>query len=543
MDTITSEKAINRDAKDNIAAMSTVPSNQALNEEGEEREPQTFHSLSGYGIGGSLEAEGSIEETEDMIREIMTEQKRVRDMDVEHRESLSFPIKAKKQSSWNTVRKVVHKASICALRGVCSGSMTEAERSFLTMLNNSRAKSTSRIARFADAVDAAVSREKLRKELQARVSKLTSKEAEFLKSLVEDENVTKQQLENADRVLRTDKLYSLEEDDGDSHQQRGMPIGVQQRGMPIDIQQRGMPVDIQQREIPDGLRQRGMPYKEDLDVKIRCEESNIEVYLNGQNYSSRHLLLPSTFTYKTWDLLKDQPTAVPILIDSEEVPESDRVLTPPMIESIRRNLPPVIAEDHFWLKYSMAKNGTSLVSLYNSVRQSTQTLLAIETTDGHVFGGFASSPWRENKDFYGSCEAFLWRLKSSRFTHCYSLEEQASLESNIQIFDWSQKNRNIQMSNRSRIAMGGGIPDEPEDEEDATSWGLGIALDSDLLQGTTNPCITFRSPPLISDSSSRDNIFEISNMEVWAFTPCSNVELAEQLEMGRMFVLSHFESA
>ncbi len=530
MDIIKSEKAVNRIAKDGKAPMSTFPSDYALNEEGEEREPQSFHTLAGNGSRGALEAEGSIADTEDMIREIMTEQKRVRDMDEQHRESLSLAIKAKKQSSWNTVRKVVHKASICALRGVRPGSMTEAERSFLSMMKSSRAKAASRIARFADAVDAALSREKLRKELQARLSKLTSKEAKFLRNLVEDENVTKDQLENADHVLRTDKLYSLEEENSNSHRQRGLPIDIQQRGINIDVQQRGMPSEVR---------------REEIDVKIRCEESHIEVYLNGQNYSNRRLL-PSTFTYKTWDLLQSQPTAVPILIDSDELPESNRILTPPMIESIRKNLPPVIAEDHFWLKYSMAKDGASLVSLYNSVRQSTQTLLAIETTDGHVFGGFTSSPWRENKDFYGSCEAFLWRLKSSRFTHCYSLEEQASLESNIQVFDWSRENRNIQMSNRSRIAIGGGIPDDPDDEEekeDATSWGLGIALDSDLLQGTTNPCVTFRSPPLISNSTSRENIFEISNMEVWAFSPCSDVEMAEQLEMGRMFVLSHFETS
>lgn len=90
------------------------------------------------------------------------------------------------------------------------------------------------------------------------------------------------------------------------------------------------------------------------------------------------------------------------------------------------------------------------------------------------------------------------------------------------------------------MAIGGGIPDNDNEEDGGRKdWGFGVALTNDLFQGSSSPCITFQSPGL-AQLSSNGTIFEVSSLEVWAFTPCPNVSDAEQLELGRAFVLSHF---
>eukprot|EP01083_Nonionella_stella_P228524 809766_1 len=94
------------------------------------------------------------------------------------------------------------------------------------------------------------------------------------------------------------------------------------------------------------------------------------------------------------------------------------------------------------------------------------------------------------------------------------------------------------MSDKSKLVIGGGFPDD--DGDDSDEWGLGIALGADLYEGTSSNCVTFKSPGL-SQVSPKGEVFEVKNLEVWAFTPCMNEKDAEQLEMGRMFVLSHFD--
>jgi len=430
------------------------------------------------------------------------------------------PEESPAKKTWSKLRAIVKNSSNSS-SNLRRSSLTEPEGNFLKMLNTSKSNrqlssSCSSLPNFADVVAGAVARDRLRKSLQTSLEKLTIDEAKFLKDIVENEDVTKQQLERADYVLRTDPLYRLPGHDDEESDDEGA-------------------------ELPE-ISEHG-----ELDVSIEMNDGEIELMLSGVNMNDGALnaslssLQPGSFSYKAWDLVQDQPPAFPILGMTDNIPERTRVLSPPMIDSLRNFLPHAVAEDHFWLRYSMGRDGASLDALYYSIRQSTRTLLAIETVNGEIFGAFVSSPWRDHRSFYGSCEAFLWRVKESRFMHSSSVEEQARLESNLQVFKWSQENRSVQMSDRTKLAIGGGYPEEDPDKEEEVGedWGLGIALGHDLFQGTSSPCITFRSPAL-SQQSPKGRVFEVSNLEVWSFTPCQTVKEAEHLELGRMFVLSHF---
>lgn len=164
--------------------------------------------------------------------------------------------------------------------------------------------------------------------------------------------------------------------------------------------------------------------------------------------------------------------------------------------------------------------------------------------DGNVFGAFTSSPWRTGPRFYGSGEAFLWRMHKSRCCNCDSVEEQVELEGDLDIFGWSGRNRNVQMipSNLSELRLGGGgAVDEDTGLERETDCGFGLVLESDLSKGYSEKCETFShlNERHILAINGEGLAFEIANVEVWTMSPCDNVEKAEHLELGRQFVFDH----
>lgn len=257
---------------------------------------------------------------------------------------------------------------------------------------------------------------------------------------------------------------------------------------------------------------------------------------------------------------------------ADDVTAQPHVLSPPLMESLLSFLPESLSSgQNFWLKFSLVRDGASLETLLRYVRAAPNTIIAIETTNGNVFGSFTSSTWsnkRHHRGYYGTQQAFLWKMRHNRVTTpCYSLFDQASLESEIDVFMCSGMNDYIQLCTHDRIALGSGVLKQPkteplileegesqgsesslrlyemdEDGDKATDYGFGLAISSDLLHGTSSPCATFQNPSLCKDTTDKNNIsdggevFEIVNLEVWSFTPCLTVEDAERLEMRKYFI-------
>ena len=213
------------------------------------------------------------------------------------------------------------------------------------------------------------------------------------------------------------------------------------------------------------------------------------------------------------------------------------VLSPPLMESLQNFLPPTISESNFWLKYSLVRDGASLSSLLRNIRGTRRTLIAIETVEGEVFGSFTSLPWRRNWNYFGNGESFLWRMRRSRSENDaqHSILDQAKLESELEVFYWSGRNNLVQYCTHEMLAVGGGLLRDDNSDELPDTGGFGLAIDSDLLRGTSSPCATFQSPPL-SKFHSNGSPFEILNMEVWTLTPCGSVAEAENMEMTALFL-------
>jgi hypothetical protein len=138
---------------------------------------------------------------------------------------------------------------------------------------------------------------------------------------------------------------------------------------------------------------------------------------------------------------------------------------------------------------------------------------------------------RKNKGYFGSGEAFLWKMKGDRKTLCKSVIDQARLESDIEVYAWTGDNYMTQLCTHEMIALGGGSSSGKE-------GAFGLVIESDLLNGYSSHSSTFGNSPL-SNEGKDGSSFEIVNLEVWTMTPCNNIEEAEKLEMARLFLERH----
>ena len=219
------------------------------------------------------------------------------------------------------------------------------------------------------------------------------------------------------------------------------------------------------------------------------------------------------------------------LLTSKISYDGHNVMTYSIMVALQRHLPIAKQGESFWLQYSMIRDGASIETLLDKVQDHPYSVLAIETMDGEIFGAFCGQPWKISHDYYGSRQTFLWRFQRSVGEQGVPLNESSSslstdsfgstdAEDGLDVFKFAFANENIQLCENGRIVIGGGT------KKNDYKWGFGLALDQDLMQGSSSPCLTFDSPSL-STKHEDGSFFEIRNLEVWALTPCLSVEAAE----------------
>eukprot|EP00980_Cylindrotheca_fusiformis_P009104 scaffold1974_cov75-Cylindrotheca_fusiformis.AAC.1 len=258
-----------------------------------------------------------------------------------------------------------------------------------------------------------------------------------------------------------------------------------------------------------------------------------------------------TTRFDSWNILKDEYAngyggagtldfhILGTCADDESA--SPHVLSPPLMESLTAFLPYTMTEQNFFLRYSLVRDGASMLTFLKRSRGVQHAILALETVDGEVFGCFTGQAWRKNWSYFGNGESFLWKMRRSRLEKTTDIVEQAQLESEIDVYPYTGENKYIQLCTQERIAVGGGTPSGEKKTAESPSivkpheWGFGLALQDDLLAGSSSPCVTFGSPGL-STVHADGSLFEIVNLELWTLTPCSTVEDAERMEVGKLFL-------
>ncbi len=220
------------------------------------------------------------------------------------------------------------------------------------------------------------------------------------------------------------------------------------------------------------------------------------------------------------------------------------VLSPPIMHALQAALPMQHQGESFWLKYSLVRDGASIMTFLQNLRGSTNTLMAMETVDGEVFGAFTSSAWTVQPSFFGKGDSFLWRMTHSRAEVASSVLEQAKRETDLEIFNNSHLNLYEQICQHDKIVIGAGTPAsahmiatgvtlQPEE------FGFGIAFEGDsLIEASSEACVTFNSPAL-SNIHSDGSKFELVNLEVWTLTPSITEEEARRMECNNLFLKRH----
>jgi TLD len=214
------------------------------------------------------------------------------------------------------------------------------------------------------------------------------------------------------------------------------------------------------------------------------------------------------------------------------------VLTPMVHQELRKYLPRSIAQENFWIKYSMDRDGDSYKTLLSKIHGSRYTILGIETSDGQVFGAFCSTPWRVQRSWFGTGETFLWKLKHPRMI-VDGVSYESSRPQEVQVYKYTGANDMVQHCTNSFMAVGGG------DFGNATDYkgidmleGCGLLINSDLTHGESLRSSTFGNPCL-SGPDCKHGRFVIDKLEVWTMTSFGSIAEAKEFESRLQFIEQH----
>jgi len=173
------------------------------------------------------------------------------------------------------------------------------------------------------------------------------------------------------------------------------------------------------------------------------------------------------------------------LEDDDEEDSVKPIVDHELSDYIRPHLPLYQRESVKWvLRYSTARHGISLNTLYQKVEKAGPLLVAIRDTENNVFGAYVSEPFHVAKGFYGTRECFLWKY----------------LKGSLKMYPTSGNNEYFIHSEPDFIAIGAG------------NGNYGLYIDEDIQNGQSDECTAFFNEPLSSSVH-----FQILTLEVWSF--------------------------
>ncbi|KAJ6240651.1 nucleolar protein 7/estrogen receptor coactivator-related [Anaeramoeba flamelloides] len=160
-----------------------------------------------------------------------------------------------------------------------------------------------------------------------------------------------------------------------------------------------------------------------------------------------------------------------------------RILNNEHIKAIFQHLPNSLSLSDWEMSFCTEEDGISLITLYQKLKFSNDSLMIIQTTDGDIFGVYNPVKIRPFNSFYGTSRAFLFTFYPE-----------------FQAFKWSGKNDFYILSTYKSISFGGGS-------------NYGIYILNDLTYGSSKHCETF-----LNDELAQNTDFKIARIEVFTFT-------------------------
>lgn len=163
------------------------------------------------------------------------------------------------------------------------------------------------------------------------------------------------------------------------------------------------------------------------------------------------------------------------------------------------------------LLFSTRIHGLSFTSMLGKIMSKGPTLLIIEDTKGHVFGGFASDSWRLGPKFLGNGKCFLFKLHPFMAAYTATGYNDHHMYLNHQ-----------QQTMPNGLGMGGQL------------GHFGFWIDADFGTGhTSEGCSTYHRVPTLS----AEKEFNIEHLEVWAVGPPPKEESDDETDGNKRSIL------
>lgn len=145
------------------------------------------------------------------------------------------------------------------------------------------------------------------------------------------------------------------------------------------------------------------------------------------------------------------------------------------------------------LLFSSQIHGQSFTSMLGKLTNKGPTLIIVEDSHQHVFGGFASESWRIGPKFIGDTKCFLFKLRPISEVYTATGYNDHHMYLNVN-----------QQTMPNGLGMGGQLQN------------FGLWIDADFGKGHSSPgCSTYHRMP----SLSAEKDFSLEHMEVWALGP------------------------
>jgi len=160
------------------------------------------------------------------------------------------------------------------------------------------------------------------------------------------------------------------------------------------------------------------------------------------------------------------------------------ILTGQQLQILLQFIPARFRERTLTVCFTTEKDGFSLLSLFNHVKQYHPLLLLLQTKNAKIIGAYLTHPLSKSKSFYGTGETFIFSIKPY-----------------YKVWKWDRANRQLFIyTGEDKLIIGGGE-------------GTAISIDNELWRGLCESCTTYNNVPL----TGKRKTFEISKVELFRF--------------------------
>jgi hypothetical protein len=205
-----------------------------------------------------------------------------------------------------------------------------------------------------------------------------------------------------------------------------------------------------------------------------------------------------------------------IIASDDEIENCPSILSEEQMKFIqKKGLPPTLSLMTWNRMYSLQRDGDCFHTMFKKVSRHQHSMIIIKTADGDILGGYADTPWANQRSgvsrgsFFGGGRGFLFATNPllSEEDERAQRDQIGDGDAPFLFFRWTGANEYSQICDfdAGTLGMGGG-------------GSFGFFVQDNFTRGSSGACETFSNPPLVKSSGGS---FDVVDVEVYVFTSMS----------------------